>query len=316
MFLTACSHDTYRFIMTTPSATQDKPAIDVAQLTAPAGAVEAYMDKVLTDRPLPANLREAAKYALLGGGKRLRPVLIVRSCEAVGGTLEDALPPACAMEMIHCFSLVHDDLPAMDDDDLRRGRPTLHRHTNEAMAILAGDLLTGLAFEVLATRIADPVLANRCVTELALATNDMIAGQVYDTLPDFPPEVRPIEKLRTIHRNKTGALIRASCRLGAILAGCDEKQLAQLTRYGEAVGLMFQVVDDLLDVTQTTEHLGKKAGKDSDAGKLTYPGLIGIDASKREVERLRNESLDALTSLGQAAQPLRDLCEYLAVRTK
>jgi geranylgeranyl diphosphate synthase type II len=313
-----------------PSGAQTDKS-DLATMFAPTKAVEAYMQQVLDSRPLPTNLREAVRYALMGPGKRLRPILIVRSCEAVGGTLEQALPAAAAMEMIHCFSLVHDDLPAMDDDDLRRGRPTLHKYTNEAMAILGGDLMMGLAFEVLATRVQPAALAQAILAELALGTNDMIAGQVYDTLPDFDAATPPMQRLQTIHRHKTGALIRASCRIGGLSGGAGSvpifssgktgtdplsPALSALTAYGEAIGLMFQVVDDLLDVTQSTENLGKAAGKDADKGKLTYPGLIGIDASRKEIKRLQAEAHAALQPLGDRAQRLRELCDFMAVRQK
>ncbi len=285
----------------------------------PAGAVEQYLAEFVADRLLPDNLRAAIEYALLGGGKRLRPVLVIRAFEAVAGPGADvgpAMPAAGAIEMIHCFSLVHDDLPAMDDDDLRRGRPTLHKATNEAMAILAGDAMTGLAFELVATRVPDPTLAGLITRELAIATNDMIAGQVYDTLPDFDDTIDPIDRLRTIHSNKTGALIRGSVRMGAILAGASDNQLDSLTQYGQTMGLMFQVVDDLLDVTQTTEHLGKAAGKDAGMGKMTYPGLLGVDGSRAEVERLRTLATESLQSFGPEATPLRELCDYFAVRTR
>lgn len=230
---------------------------DMDQIAAPVAHVETYMNAFLDRRPLPANLREAIKYALFGPGKRMRPILVVRSCEAVGGKIEQALAPAAAIELIHCFSLVHDDLPAMDNDDLRRGRPTLHKHTNDAMAILAGDGMMGLAFELIAREVKPAALAVQIVDELATGTNDMIAGQVYDTLPDFPVGTPPMEKLKTIHKNKTGALIRTSCRMGALAAGASDAQLKAITDYSETVGLMFQVVDDILDVTQSTQQLGK-----------------------------------------------------------
>jgi geranylgeranyl pyrophosphate synthase len=297
------------------SATTTSCPIDTAAMQQEAGAVEAFLAKAVAARPLPANLRAATEYALLGGGKRLRPMLVLRCCRAVGGSDEQAMPAAGAIELIHTFSLVHDDLPAMDDDDLRRGRPTLHKATNEAMAILAGDLMSSFAFELVATHLPLAV-AGPVMHELAVATNDMIAGQVYDTLPDFDADVAPMDRLRTVHRNKTGALIRCSCRIGAICGNADAAQLDALTRYGEAIGLMFQIVDDLLDVTQTTEHLGKTAGKDAAQGKLTYPGLIGLDASRREVERLRREALEAIKGFGEAGGPLRELVQMMATRTK
>ena len=290
-------------------------AIDTDAMKRQAAAVEAYLAKVVAQRPLPGNLRAAAEYGLLGGGKRMRPLLVLRACAAVGGSPEQAMPAAAAIELIHCFSLVHDDLPAMDNDKLRRGQPTLWVAKGEAMAILAGDLMNTLAFELVATQLPASI-AGAITGELAIATNDMIAGQVYDTLPDFAPDVPAMERLRTIHRHKTGALLRCACRMGAICGGANDEQLTRLTRYGEATGLMFQVIDDLLDVTQTTEHLGKTAGKDVEQGKMTYPSLIGIDASRREVERLAKEAYDALSPFGVAGHPLRDLCEYLATRTK
>ena len=298
--------------------------IDVSALRQPAAQVEAYLTDFLDQRPLPDNLADALRYALLGGGKRLRPILTLRSCEAVGGRAEDAVAAAAAIEMIHCFSLIHDDLPAMDDDDLRRGVPTLHKATSEAMAILAGDALVGLAFEVVGARVEPPALAAKIVSELSTATNDMIAGQVYDTLPEFPPEWDEVRSLRTIHRNKTAALIRCSCRMGAMCGNADQERLDALSAYGEAIGLMFQIVDDLLDVTQTTEHLGKAARKDAGQGKVTYPGILGIDASRAEVDRLRSAALEALDRIGQSGgrsaekggvRALRDLCHYMAVRT-
>lgn len=291
-------------------------APDIRHLLSPTNLVEAYMERYLSERPLPANLREAIRYSLLGPGKRLRPILVVHSCQTVGGSAEEALPPAAAIEMIHCFSLVHDDLPAMDDDDLRRGRPTLHRHTSEAMAILAGDAMMGLAFELLASKVQSTGLAVALIRELTAGTDDMIAGQVYDTLPRFDPEASPAQRLETIHRNKTGALIRAAVRMGALVGGADSEQLAALTRYAETIGLMFQIVDDLLDVTQTTEQLGKTAGKDAAQEKLTYPAVHGLEPSRQLVRDLREQACDELETFGDRGRALRDLCHYLAVRNK
>lgn len=281
----------------------------------PAALVERYLREQLERAPLPRNLREALSYSLLAPGKRLRPALVVRACEAVGGTAEQAMPPAGAIELIHTFSLVHDDLPAMDDDDLRRGRPTLHKHTNEAMAILAGDAMMSLAFELLAG-VADAKLSQELIRELGAGTTAMIAGQVYDTLPDFDAATPAARRLETIHNHKTGALIRASVRMGARVGGATAEQLANLTRYADAIGLMFQIVDDLLDVTQTTEQLGKTAGKDVKQDKLTYPAVHGLEASRAEVERLCGIARGALEPLGDRGRRLGDLIEYLAVRTR
>jgi geranylgeranyl diphosphate synthase type II len=291
------------------------PKFDLKQLTEPAAGIENYLSDYLDQRELPENLRDAAKYALLGGGKRMRPILVVRCCEAVGGKREMASPPAAAIELIHCFSLVHDDLPAMDDDDLRRGRPTLHIATNEAMAILAGDLLNTMAFELITTKVADPKLACQLVRELAVSTNDMIAGQVYDTIPCFPEGLTDLQELQLIHHNKTGALLRCACRMGAIVGGADEKQLAAITDYASAIGLMFQVVDDLLDITQTTEQLGKTAGKDLVQGKLTYPSLIGIEATRQQIIDLQEQAHAALDLLKAPNNALRDLCDFMATRS-
>ena len=296
------------------AATPDVP--DMAALTAPGRDVEQYLAKYLEGRAMPDNLREAIRYSLLGDGKRLRPVLVVRSCEAVGGKPQAAMPAAAAIEMIHCFSLIHDDLPAMDDDDLRRGRATLHKHANEPMAILAGDCLQSLAVELLTTKVADPALAVTLARELSVATNEMIAGQVYDTLPEFDDRTEPMDRLTTTHEHKTGALLRCACRMGAAAGGANASRLAALTRYAEAVGLMFQIVDDLLDVTQTPEAMGKATHKDQDKGKLTYPGLLGVEASKEEVDRLRREAAAALSEFDAAADALRELAEFMAVRQK
>ncbi|MCC6680839.1 MAG: polyprenyl synthetase family protein [Phycisphaeraceae bacterium] len=297
--------------------------MDLDAILAPAKQVDGYLRQFLDNRPLPANLRQAMVYALLGGGKRLRPALVLRCCEAVGGSFTQAMAPAAAIEMIHTFSLVHDDLPAMDDDDLRRGRPTLHKHTNEAMAILAGDGMNTLAFELILCdpSIPTPALAAAIVRELAIATNDMVAGQVYDTLPQ-PPEapendgqtLDDLARLKRTHRHKTGALIRASCRMGAMCGNADTTRLESLTRYGEAIGLMFQIVDDVLDVTATTEQLGKTAGKDQKQNKLTYPALLGLDGARAEIERVQAEAVAALKPLGDSGHILARLVEHLAVR--
>ncbi|MEM1108327.1 MAG: polyprenyl synthetase family protein [Planctomycetota bacterium] len=283
--------------------------------------VESCVRDLVTQRGLPSDLADAVMYAGLGPGKRVRPTLVVRSYEAVTGPIDSLVDSplqfsGAAIEMVHAFSLVHDDLPAMDDDDLRRGRPTLHKYTNEAMAILAGDALLSLAVEMLATGVADPALSGRLIRELVVGTNDMIAGQVYDTFPERDDHLPGIDRLVRVHRNKTGALLRASARMGGLCAGADAEQLEALTAYADAIGLMFQVVDDLLDVTSDTEALGKATQKDAAAGKLTYPGLMGVDGAEAEVERLRAEAHSALLSLGEPAAALRGFADDLAVRRK
>ncbi len=276
-------------------------------------AIERALLGFLEGHPLPTNLRAACLHAVLAGGKRLRPVLVLECARAAGGSLDDAMPAAVAIEFIHAFSLVHDDLPALDNDLLRRGKPTCHVAFGEAMAILAGDCLLSLA----------PIAAARCprnggqiVQELMQATVRMINGQVYDTLKGFPEGLSDREQLELVHHNKTGALLQCSCRMGALAAGADAPTLAALTSYAESIGLMFQIVDDLIDATQSAEHAGKATGKDADAGKLTYPVVHGLVGSRREVERLRTEALAALAPLGERGARLAALVEYLAARTR
>jgi geranylgeranyl diphosphate synthase, type II len=290
--------------------------LDLEQITLPARNVEAYLSAFLRHRPLPQNLKRAVEYSLLGGGKLIRPILVIRCCEAVGGRPDQALAPAAAIEMIHAFSLVHDDLPAMDDDDLRRGRPTLHKQEGEAMAVLAGDAMLSLAFELIATRMKSADTALEVIRELSIGTNDMIAGQVQDTLPQEASDQEPIDRLEEIHKNKTGALLRAACRMGGICGGAAAAQLAALTRYAQAVGLMFQAVDDLLDVTSTPDELGKAVHKDAHLGKLTYPAVLGIEGTRDQIARLHAQAHAALEDFDQRANPLRELSDYLAVRQK
>lgn len=290
-------------------------------LVAPTATIDAYLRECVESLSLPPNLRDAVLYALLGPGKRVRPLLVWHAFHAAGGSPAIAarcLPAAAALEMVHAFSLVHDDLPGLDNDDLRRGRPTLHRHTSEPMAILAGDCLLTSAFHILVDRVDDPALQARLVREIAVGTNAMIVGQVFDTLGGMPDSASGVERLELVHRNKTGMLIRAACRMGAMCVGPSLRPAAldAITAYADAIGLMFQVVDDLLDVTQSTAHLGKKSGKDEDAGKLTYPGLLGVERSRAEVARLQTLSLNALAPLDVPAEPLRQLCLYLATRTR
>ena len=277
------------------------------------GSIERDLEKRVDGAAYAPNLRDAVRHALLGGGKRLRPVLAARCAEAVGGAATDALACGAAVEMVHAFSLVHDDLPALDNDLLRRGRPTVHVAFGEAMAILAGDALLALAFQSAA---AAPQHADAVVRSVASATAQMINGQVLDTLGGHAAHSTPQQRLHSIHSQKTGALIRCACSVGAISGSATKVQLDSLTRWGDTIGLMFQVVDDLLDVTQSAEHVGKAVGKDEGAGKLTYPAVLGIDATRGEVDRLRGESLDTLTAFGSTADPLRTLTEYLAGRTR
>ena len=283
--------------------------------------VDAAIAALLSDRGLPASLTDAMHYAALGPGKRVRPTLVYRAAQATGLDLNDGGPAnaacdaaAAAIEMVHAFSLVHDDLPAMDDDDLRRGRPTTHIQFGEAMAILAGDALPALANAAVLN--AEPAaLARDLAADLNHATLDMIAGQVRDTFPDDVPDAGdPLDALRATHRLKTGALLRCAARMGGRCGGADADQLAALTAFAGAAGLMFQVVDDLLDVTSDAATLGKATQKDAAAGKRTYPGVMGLGGARAEVERLQTEAVAALVGFGPSAEPLRELVGRLAAR--
>ena len=289
----------------------------------------------------PPRLREAMRYSLLAPGKRLRPMLVLLAAEACGGPIDASMPAACAVEMIHTYSLMHDDLPAMDDDDLRRGRPTCHRAFDEAMAILAGDALLTLAFEVLAKETEPPAVAAACCAALAEAAGarGMAGGQADDiagageglgigdwgldsdssrvSLRDEPPGTRPslpVSLLESIHQRKTGALIRVSLRLGALIAGAAADQQTALDLYGRRFGLAFQITDDLLDVQSNQAATGKRVGKDAQQGKLTFPSLLGIDRSVRRAKQLIAEACQSLAPCGDRADGLRTLAGYVLER--
>jgi geranylgeranyl diphosphate synthase type II len=280
-------------------------------------AVEHALAHFLEETEIPSNLRAACLHAVLAGGKRLRPILVLESARAAGGSGDDAvdaaMPAAIAIEFVHAFSLVHDDLPALDNDSMRRGKPTCHIAFGEAMAILAGDCLLALA-PVAAARARHNVAEIQ--REIMSGTVRMIAGQVYDTLQGFPEGLPAARQVELVHHNKTGALLEASCRMGALAVNANAEALDGLTRFGRATGLMFQIVDDLIDATQTAEHAGKATGKDADAGKLTYPGVHGIEGSRREIARLRAEAESGLAPLGARGDRLRALLDFLATRTR
>ena len=266
----------------------------------------------------PARLLESINYSMSAGGKRLRPALVLETYRACGGdenadSFPSALAAATAMEMIHTFSLVHDDLPAMDDDDLRRGNPTNHKVYGQAMAILAGDALTTMAFALIATN-AEPGKSTQLILELAHATGPegMIGGQVLDI--DGENKSLSLPDLQQLHRMKTGALLTTSCRLGAIAAGADGNTLAAVTTCGRHLGLAFQIVDDVLDVTSTPEQMGKATGKDKDKGKNTYPSLMGLEQSKAEATRQLEAALTALAPLKSAAAGLISLAKFVVER--
>lgn len=259
----------------------------------------------------PSTIHKAMRYSLFAGGKRIRPILCLEAARSIAGhDVEGAVTVACPLELIHTYSLIHDDLPALDNDDLRRGRPTSHKVFGEAMAILAGDSLLTFAFEVLGR------LGNaRLVAELASASGTvrgMIAGQVHDI--EGENQAPTAELLDQIHRAKTGALLRCSLRLGAIHAGATEDQLASISAYGEHIGLAFQIVDDILDVTQTSEELGKTAGKDAEQHKITFPAVYGLEASQRMAEEQRALAHSALEQFGARARRLHELADLIVDR--
>lgn len=275
-----------------------------------AADTDAAMDRFLpAESEQPGTIHAAMRYCVFAGGKRLRPVLCIAAAEACGGNRNDALPAACALELMHTYSLVHDDLPCMDDDDLRRGRPTCHKVYGEGMAVLCGDALLTEAFAVLARSKTVEMIA-----ELASAggSRKLIGGQVLDL--DGEGKSLSLEELIRIHEAKTAALLTTSVRLGAMSANADETQIAALTKFGHALGLAFQVIDDILDVTQTTENLGKTAGKDAAVAKATYPAVMGLEESRAEAARLTAEALEALAVFGENGSRLREIAERMLLR--
>jgi geranylgeranyl diphosphate synthase type II len=263
----------------------------------------------------PKTIHQAMRYSIFAGGKRLRPVICLATAEVLRGKPDDALPLACAVECIHTYSLIHDDLPSMDNDDFRRGKPTSHKVYGEGVAVLAGDALLTIAFEMAASCKGWPRYPHAAIIhELAVASGSqkLIAGQVAD-LEGEGKKISPAE-LRYIHENKTAALIASSIRLGAMSANATPKQLERLTDFGESLGLAFQVIDDILDVTQTTEKLGKSAGKDIAAQKATYPALLGLDKAKKEADRLTARARAALKPFGKDAAPLEAIADFLLKR--
>jgi geranylgeranyl diphosphate synthase type II len=301
------------------------------------GRIDAALaDCVKLPQGCPEKLRDAIAYSLLAPGKRLRPMLVLMAAEACGGTVEAAMPAACAVEMVHAYSLVHDDLPAMDDDDLRRGRPTTHKKCGEAMAILAGDALLPLAISTMAGGIQPPALAGRCCAVLAEAAGpcQLVGGQAddvdgtssfdnkddsnspnaRDATIDSGRQQEELEYLESIHNRKTGAMIRVSLTLGAMIAGTDDRRMDALNHYGEKLGLAFQVTDDLLDVCSDVQSLGKRTGKDAEQGKLTFPGLLGIEKSNMYAKQLIDDACRAIEPLGTPAWGLKALAQYVLER--
>lgn len=306
--------------------------------------IEEALDRYLQFGPrCPARLAESMRYSLLAPGKRLRPLLVLMAAEACGGKISNAMPAACAVEMIHCYSLIHDDLPAMDDDDLRRGRPTNHKVYGEAMAILAGDSLLTRAFEIVARDVQPPEVAAACCATLGQASGaeELVGGQADDIIGEKGHSstadaihigekpatqasgtrngatvAKLLSALESIHERKTGAIFLVSLRLGGLTAAAGPTQIQCLEEYGRRLGLAFQIADDLLDVQGNEEAAGKRVGKDADHGKLTFPGLLGIDESMQRARRLVAEACELVAPLGAAAEPLVSLARYVVERDR
>lgn len=300
-------------------STEQRPALDCDRLHE---RIDAALGRYLQfDDGCPEQLAEAIRYAALGPGKRLRPQLVLMAGVACGGSLEAALPAACAVEMVHAYSLVHDDLPAMDDDDLRRGRPTCHKRFGEAVAILVGDALLARAFEILASEISPPATAARCCAVLgrAAGASALVGGQADDLAKGVgtnPARNGDLEELESIHQRKTGALFVAALELGGLVAVATPEQLSALKAYGQSIGLAFQITDDLLDVSGTQAAVGKRLAKDANRGKLTFPQLMGIEASRQRAERLVDEGCAMIEILGSSGEPLGELARMVLTRKK
>ena len=280
---------------------------------------DAALDRLIPlETQHPVSIHKAMRHSVFAGGKRLRPVLCMEAGRMIAGSLPKGIEDlGAALEMLHTYSLIHDDLPALDNDDLRRGRPTCHKAFGEAIAILAGDALQTQAYEVLAGLECPADARVRIIKEIAQGTgtvNGMIGGQVVDLEAEHSKPTG--EMLEYIHRSKTAALISASLVSGGLYAGAKDKEIAKLRAFGLAIGLAFQIVDDVLDVTQTSEQLGKTAGKDTASEKATYPALFGIEASESKADSLVTEALAELDSFGERAQPLKELARFLVERKK
>jgi len=296
-------------------------AVEVTTFLHSASELRPAIDRALDDYSrygagCPARLQEAIRHSLLAPGKRLRPLLVLFAADACGCTRERAMPAACAVEMVHTYSLIHDDLPAMDDDDLRRGLPTCHAAFGEATAILAGDALLAQAFEILARDVQPAVVAARCCAELgqAAGATALVGGQADDL--DAENKELGLDELEAIHRRKTGAMFRVSLRLGGRVAEADEAVIETLDGFGRDIGLAFQIVDDLLDLQGSVESLGKRTKKDADRGKLTFPAVLGIEASRRRAADLIEQAIGAIRPLGSRGSALAGLAQYILDRHK
>jgi geranylgeranyl diphosphate synthase type II len=284
-----------------------RPAID-----------QALSDYTTYSPDCPGDLAEAIRYSLLAPGKRLRPLLVLMSADACGCTTSEAIPAACAVEMVHAYSLIHDDLPAMDDDDMRRGRPSCHAKFGEATAILAGDALLAQAFETLASGLARADVAAKCCAILGKSAGptQLVGGQAADLSFERAQTSGDEELLRAIHRRKTGALFLAALRMGAAIAEATNEQIGSLDTYGKSLGLAFQITDDLLDCNGAEESMGKRVGKDQEKGKLTFPGLLGIDESRRQGQQLIQTAIAALDVFRDKASRLESLAHFVLERNR
>jgi farnesyl diphosphate synthase len=292
------------------------------RLSQTADETAALLGKLLGGEPLPGEIERphrliaAMRHGVLNGGKRLRPFLLVETATMLGGPRHTAMRAAAALECVHCYSLIHDDLPAMDDDDLRRGQPTVHRAFDEATAILAGDALMTLAFDILAGPQTHDDPAIRSSLVLALARASGVGGMVGGQMLDLAAEHRQLDaaEIGAMQAMKTGALIRCACEMGAIAANADAASTAALRRFGELAGKAFQLADDILDVTQSTAALGKQAAKDEGRGKATLVSLLGIEKSRQATAALLDEALDALAPFGERAKWLAEAARYIVGR--
>lgn len=279
--------------------------------------VEAALDRAIPIR-YPEKIYEAMRYSLLAGGKRIRPILCLATCELIGGTMDMAMPTACALEMVHTMSLIHDDLPAMDNDDYRRGKLTNHKVYGEDIAILAGDGLLAYAFEYIATHTknvpADRILQVVIRLSNAFGAQGVVGGQVVDLESEGKPDIS-LETLHFIHTHKTGALLEACVICGGLLAGASATDLQKLSRYAQNIGLAFQIIDDILDITVSSEKLGKTAGKDVQAQKATYPSIWGLEESKQKANQLIDDAKAELVSFGEKALPLMGLADFITNRS-
>lgn len=283
------------------------------------GEVDKTLDALLPPKSTyPAELHEAMRYSVFAGGKRLRPMLAISACDVIGGDRKTVLPFASALELVHTYTLIHDDLPALDNDDLRRGQPTNHKKFGESTAIMAGDALLTLAFEVITNRAlfndvsAETLIDVTSQTALAIGSTGTIGGQVVDLAKE---EAEPdLAALEYIHTHKTGKLITVSVTGGATLAGAEKDQIDALTQYGKNIGLAFQIVDDILDVVGDEKSLGKDIGSDTAKGKMTYPSVLGMEESRKLAARLTDNALQSLEMFGDDSAPLADIAKYIIAR--